>query len=138
MDSQQADQTTFWTVQQFWTTPAGKPWYALQLQGDEGVKWQFTGYREEVEQFTAKQGIKAVELPAISEREFIDRMLGRMPQERAEFTHEIGAERDQKREDSRLFWQLPEHALAASPERQIERAAARQQQQEREGFGFSL
>ena len=145
MDSEQVEQRQFWTVQQFWTTPAGKPWYALQLQGDEGVKWQLTGYRHEVDQFAAKHGIQAVELPAISEQEFTRRMLGRMPDEltigrdrSGEKAGELERKFEQKHDARALFWQLPEPAQTVAPATNSERAKEHQQQQNREGFGFSF
>ena len=76
-----AGQGAFWTLQQFWTGPTGKPWYALQKQTDEGVLWQFTGYRHEVDELCRKHRITPQELPPTTEEEFLRRSMGEMPEE---------------------------------------------------------
>lgn len=78
-------QGIFWTLQQFWTGPTGKPWYALQKQNDEGVLWQFTGYRHEVDEICRRftPPIVPEELPPTTEEEFLNRSMGRMPNEPA-------------------------------------------------------
>jgi len=70
----------FWTLQQFWTGLTGKPWYALQKQNDEGVIWQFTGYRHEIDAICTKHSITPEELPPTTEQEFLNRSMGRMPE----------------------------------------------------------
>ena len=118
MDSEQVEQRQFWTVQQFWTTPAGNP---------------------------ASHGIKPVELPAISEQEFTKRLVGRMPDEltiardaSTEKAPELERKFEQKHDAPALFWQLPEPAQTVAPAANLERAREHQQQQSREGFGFSF
>jgi hypothetical protein len=68
-----------WTLQQFWTGPTGKPWYALQKQTDEGVIYQFTGYRHEIDELCTRHGITPEELPPTTEEEFFRRSRGDMP-----------------------------------------------------------
>jgi len=78
-------QGILWTLQQFWTGPTGKPWYALQKQTDEGVIWQYTGYRHEVEAICRRVNPPIVpqELPPTTEEEFLRRAMGKMPEEPA-------------------------------------------------------
>jgi hypothetical protein len=76
------DTGTFWTLQQF-TVICGKPWYALQRQNDEGVLWQYTGYRHEVDAFCRKHGVTPQELPPTTEEEFFRRSMGELPEDPA-------------------------------------------------------
>jgi hypothetical protein len=76
-------QGIIWTLQQFWTGPTGKPWYALQKQNDEGVLFQFTGYRHEVDEICQQHGVTPEELDPITEQEFYDRQ--KTPDEPEEF-----------------------------------------------------
>jgi hypothetical protein len=73
------DAGVFWTLQQFWTGPTGKPWYALQKQNDEGVLQQFTGYRHEIDAICKEYGITPEELPPTTEEEFLKRAMGELP-----------------------------------------------------------
>jgi hypothetical protein len=68
-----------WTLQQFCTV-AGRPWFALQQQTDEGVIWQATGYRQELDELCTRQGITPDELPPTTEEEFLKRASGNFPE----------------------------------------------------------
>jgi hypothetical protein len=61
------DAGVFWTLQQFWTGPTGKPWYALQKQNDE------------IDAICKEYGITPEELPPTTEEEFLKRAMGELP-----------------------------------------------------------
>ena len=64
-----------WTLQEV-TTLAGKPWYALLLQSDDGVERQHMGYRWETDARAVELGIVPEKLPAITAMEFFSRFGG--------------------------------------------------------------
>ena len=61
-----------WTLQEF-TTIAGRPYFALQMENDAGVQKRFTGYRHEMDALAADIGISAEQLDPIGEEEFFAR-----------------------------------------------------------------
>jgi len=60
----------YWTVQQF-TTVAGRPWFALQLQSDGGVDRQYTGYFHEMKHLAAELGVTPQVRAPTTEEEFL-------------------------------------------------------------------
>ena len=74
------DTGVYWTLHQFWTGPTGQPWYALQQQNDQGVLWQITGYRHEVDAICQKRGIAPEESPTTTEAEFLRPGRGELPE----------------------------------------------------------